>query len=129
MGLLYKKENRIVTITLNRPEALNAYDPETAEEFSDALVKFRDDPDVLVGIITGAGDKAFSAGADLKKIAPLSRARGSIDWGPNIMRGLKIWKPIIAAINGIAFGAGMETALACDLRMASENAIMGLPEV
>ena len=129
MALLYKKEDKLVTITLNRPEALNAYDPEQAYEFADALVKFRDDPDAWVGIITGAGDRAFCAGADLKKMVPVSQSQGSLQYGDNIMRGLRIWKPLIAAINGIAFGGGMETALACDIRIASENAVMGVPEV
>jgi E-phenylitaconyl-CoA hydratase len=129
MSLLYQKKNRIVTITLNRPGARNAYDREQSEEFSQALINFRDDPDAWVAIITGAGDKAFSAGADLKKIVPIFQAKGSIDVPPNIMRGLKICKPIIAAVNGLALGDGLETVLVCGIRIAAENAIFGVSEV
>ena len=129
MALLYEKEDHIVIMTLNRPEALNAYDPEQTREFSEALIKFRDDPDSWVAIITGAGDKAFSAGADLKKLVPESQAKGTITTFPNIMRGLTIFKPMIAAVNGMALGGGLETALACDIRIAAENAVFGTPEV
>jgi E-phenylitaconyl-CoA hydratase len=129
MALLYEKEDHIVIMTLNRPEALNAYDPEQTQEFSEALIKFRDDPDAWVAIITGAGDKAFSAGADLKKLVPESQQKGSITTFPNIMRGLTIYKPMIAAVNGMALGGGLETALACDIRIAAENAVFGTPEV
>ena len=129
MALLYEKEDHVVVMTLNRPEALNAYDPEQTQEFSEALIKFRDDPDAWVAIITGAGDKAFSAGADLKKLVPESQAKGTITTFPNIMRGLTILKPMIAAVNGMALGGGLETALACDIRIAAENAVFGTPEV
>lgn len=129
MALLYEKEDHIVIMTLNRPEALNAYDPEQTQEFSEALIKFRDDPDAWVAIITGAGDKAFSAGADLKKLVPESQQKGSIATFPNIMRGLTIYKPMIAAVNGMALGGGLETVLACDIRIAAENAVLGTPEV
>lgn len=127
MPVLYEKEGRIVTITLNRPEALNALDPETCLEFSKAAIKFRDDPEAWVGIITGAG-RAFCVGADIKTLVPVW-ADKSFQVPPMIMRGLDIWKPLIAAINGAALGGGLEVALACDLRIAAENAIMGQPEV
>lgn len=127
MGLLYEKEDKIVTITLNRPEALNSLDPQTCQEFSSAVIRFRDDPEALVAIITGAG-KAFCTGADIKKLVP-AWADGSFQVPPMIMRGLEIWKPLIAAINGAALGGGLEVALACDLRIAAENAIFGQPEV
>jgi enoyl-CoA hydratase/carnithine racemase len=129
IALLYEKEDKIVTITLNRPEARNAYDWEQCEEFSQALINFRDDPDAWVAIITGAGDKAFSAGADLKKLVPVGQEKGSVEGPPNIMSGLKIYKPLIAAVNGMALGGGLETVLACDIRIAAENAIFGTPEV
>lgn len=128
MALLYEKEDKIVTITLNRPEALNAYDWEQTQQFSEALIKFRDDPDAWAAIITGAGDKAFSAGADLKALVPVAQEKGQPEY-VHIMRGLKIYKPIIAAVNGLAFGGGLETVLACDIRIAAENARFGVPEV
>ena len=128
MALLYEKEDRIVIITLNRPEALNAFDLETLTEFSQATIKFRDDPEAWVAIITGAGEKAFSAGADLKKLVPTTQAK-SPEIPPTIMRGLHIYKPLIAAVNGVAFGGGLEAVLACDIRIAAENAMFGVTEV
>ncbi len=129
MALLCEKRDRILVITFNRPKALNSYDPEMCEEFSSALVKFRDDPELRVAIVTGTGEKAFCGGADLKTLIP-----GMVDKSyavpPMLMRGYhQIWKPFIAAINGMALGGGLETALACDLRIASENAVLGTPEV
>jgi len=128
MALLYEKEDKIVTITLNRPESLNSYDWEQTQEFSEAIVKFRDDPDAWAAIITGAGDKAFSAGADLKKLVPAAQEAGQPEY-VHIMTGLRIYKPFIAAVNGLALGGGLETVLACDIRIASENARFGVPEV
>lgn len=128
MALLYEKEDKIVTITLNRPESLNAYDWEQTQEFSEAIVKFRDDPDAWAAIITGAGDKAFSSGADLKKLVPAAQETGQPEY-VHIMTGLRIYKPFIAAVNGLALGGGLETVLACDIRIAAENARFGVPEV
>ena len=93
---------------------------------------FRDDDKLLVGIITGAGDRAFCAGADIKDMLPFMKE--NLTNNPKAiadtpMRGLEIWKPLIAAINGLALGGGLEIALACDLRIASENARLGTPEV
>jgi len=131
MPIDYVKEGRIAIFTLNRPEALNAIDPESAEELSRAFVDFRDDNDLWVGIITGTGIKAFSVGADIKTMLPeLKNFRGQPGAGPlNFMRGLNLWKPMIAAINGAALGGGLEIALFCDFRIASEKAIFGTPEV
>ena len=128
MSLLYEKEDRIVTITLNRPDALNAFDPETVVEFSQAMIKFNDDPEAWVAIVTGAGDKAFSAGADLKKLVPAVQDQG-FEAPPSIMRGLHIYKPFIAAVNGAALGGGLEVVISCDIRIAAENAVFGVPEV
>jgi E-phenylitaconyl-CoA hydratase len=136
MALLYTQQDRIVTITLNRPEAMNAIDPETHRELIDAWIRFRDDSEAWIAILTGAGEKAFSAGADLKKLIPQAfaagteRARSHNDYGlGGITRGLEIWKPMIAAVNGHALAGGLELALACDLRIAAEHATFGLTEV
>ncbi len=128
MLVVYEKSDKVVTITINRPEAFNSISPEVYQEFSDAMVSFRDDPEVWVGIITGAGQRAFSAGADIRKMLP-KLAEKSFALPPGIMRGLNIWKPIIAAVNGLALGGGLEIVLACDIRIAAENARFGTPEV
>ena len=132
MAIDYQKEDKIAIFTLNRPEALNAMNVQTARELHEAMADFRDDPELWVGIITGAGDRAFCAGADIKDMLPfLKEHLQNRPWAmPDTpMRGLDLWKPIIAAINGVALGGGLEIALACDLRIASEKARFGVPEV
>ena len=131
MSIDYKKEGKIAIFTLNRPEALNSIDPESLEQLSRALIDFRDDDAMMVGIITGAGDRAFSVGADIKTMLPeIKKFIGQPSAGPpTIMPGLDLWKPMIAAVNGVCLGGGLEIALGCDLRIASENATFGLPEV
>ncbi len=127
----YNKEGRIAIFTINRPEALNAIDVQTNQELHEALVDFRDDPELWAGIITGVGEKAFCAGADVKDMLPFLKEHRDRprDFPPTLMRGLELWKPLIAAINGAALGGGLEIALACDIRIASENARLGTPEV
>ena len=127
MPVLYEKEGKIVTITLNNPDMLNRIDAETFQAFSSALIDFRDDPEAWVAIITGAGE-AFSTGADHDKLLR-PWADKSFQVPPMITRGLDIWKPLVAAINGPARGGGLEIALACDIRIASENAYLQMPEV
>ncbi|MFH1640264.1 MAG: enoyl-CoA hydratase-related protein [Chloroflexota bacterium] len=126
-----EREGKIAVITINRPRALNSLDVATFQEFHDRMVEFRDDPELWVGIITGAGSRAFSIGADIKEMLPhLKEHRGEPGSLPDsLMRGLAIYKPLIAAINGMALGGGLEVALACDIRIASEKARFGVPEV
>lgn len=131
--VLYEKRDRIAHVTLNRPEARNAIDPDVHRLMVETFTDFRDDDSVDVAILTGAGE-AFCSGADLKTfIPPLigdarpGDVRDIVDLGINgITRGLhRIDKPIIAAVNGWALAAGLETALACDIRIASERAMFG----
>jgi E-phenylitaconyl-CoA hydratase len=131
MALIYKKEGKVATFTINRPEAFNAMNPETYKEFSDALIDFKDDDNLWVGIVTGAGERAFCAGADIKTMLPALKSTKDQPWvdPPSLYRGLNLWKPMIAAINGVALGGGLELALGCDIRIASENAILAVPEV
>lgn len=131
MGFLYEKRGRIAYMTIDRPKALNSLDMQTYQEMSQALLDFRSDNDVWVAIITGSGERAFCAGADIGEMLPnLQRIRN--EWWrmpPTLFRDLELWKPTIAAINGIAMGGGLEVALGCDLRIAAENAIFSFPEV
>ncbi|HYZ30541.1 MAG TPA: enoyl-CoA hydratase/isomerase family protein [Thermoleophilaceae bacterium] len=132
--LLYEKRERIAYLTLNRPDAKNAIDPELHQLLWGAWEDFRDDDSVDVAILTGAGD-AFCAGADLKTyIPPLMDGRMTGVWvRENVNTGLggltrglhRIYKPVIAAVNGWALAGGLETALACDIRIASERAMFG----
>ncbi len=130
--LIYDKRGRIAYLTLNRPEARNAIDPETHALLWDAWEDFAADDDLDVAILTGAGD-AFCAGADLKEyIPPVMRwsprdVRENVKTGiGGLTRGLhRIYKPVIAAVNGWALAGGLETALACDIRIASERALFG----
>jgi enoyl-CoA hydratase/carnithine racemase len=124
----YDKTGHVATITINRPEVMNALHPPAHEELSAAWDDVEADGDVWVAIITGTGDRAFSAGNDLK----WSAAHGV----PALPRGgfggicsrFDLWKPVIAAVNGVALGGGFEIALAADIVVAAEHARFGLPE-
>ncbi|MDD5082944.1 MAG: enoyl-CoA hydratase-related protein [Dehalococcoidales bacterium] len=131
MAVTYEKEGKIAIFTLNRPEALNSVNVQTLRELSERMVEFRDDPDLWVGIVTGAGEKAFCAGADIKDMLSFMKANRERPWAvpPSIMRGLDMWKPLIAAVNGVAFGGGLEIMLACDIRIVVEGSRFGTPEV
>ncbi|MGQ9572888.1 MAG: enoyl-CoA hydratase-related protein [Dehalococcoidia bacterium] len=130
--IVYEKKGRIAYITINRPERMNAVSPETSRELLQAFSEFRDDDELWVAILTGAGEKAFSAGADLVAMA---QALASGDFASHdlpfggITKGFQIWKPIIAAINGYCLAGGLELALCCDIRVAAEHATLGLTEV
>lgn len=132
MPIDYEKEGHIATFTINNPEVLNALSPAAVAEWTDALIDFRDDKNLWVGIITGAGEKSFCTGLDLRSAGPGSGGGGG-EGRPapqeTLVRGLKLWKPLIAAINGYAFGGGLEIALACDIRIAADTAQLGLTEV
>jgi len=132
--LLVEKRDRILWLTMNRPEAKNAIDPDLHQLLWDAWEDFRDDDSLDVAILTGSGD-AFCAGADLKTfIPPLMDPPMTPGWiRQNVANGLggltrglhRIYKPVIAAVNGWALAGGLETALACDIRIASERAMFG----
>lgn len=129
--VLTEKKDAVAVLTINRPDALNALSSEVLEEISGAFEALQQDEDVRVIIITGAG-RAFVAGADVAEMADLNmvegRAFGNI--GQELFRRIeKSEKPTIAAINGYALGGGLELAMCCDIRIASETAVMGQPEV
>lgn len=132
--ILYECRSRIATITINRPERRNALALDTMAKLAEAFVTAAADPDVWVVVLTGTGKQAFCAGADLKEADELARNGQSY---PHPMTGtarnifelvMETPKPTIAAINGVALGAGCEIALACDVRIASSDVHLGLPE-
>jgi enoyl-CoA hydratase/carnithine racemase len=127
VAVLYEKKGKIAIFTLDFSETQNRIDAETYRALGRALMKFRDDPELWVGVITGTGE-IFSTGADHNTILIPWRNK-TFQEPPMITRGLDIWKPLIAAINGPARGGGVEIALACDIRIASENAYLQFPEV
>jgi enoyl-CoA hydratase/carnithine racemase len=129
----YEKQGRIAYITLNRPEVMNALHLEAHLELAEIWEDFRDDPDVWVAILTGAGERAFSAGNDLKATARRTTDGNDVqgDARPpfgRITREFDCPKPMIAAVNGVALGGGLELALACDIIVAADHARFGLPE-
>jgi enoyl-CoA hydratase len=130
--IVYEKSEGVATITLNRPEALNAFSNDVVEEILRALEDVKSDENVRVIVLTGAGEKAFSAGADIKSMMGMTplKARELSLMGERLCLALENFeKPVIAAINGYALGGGLEVAMACDFRITSENARMGQTEV
>jgi enoyl-CoA hydratase len=131
-NLLYEKRDGIGIITFNRPKVLNALNHKTMEELRGILLAARHDDEVRVLILTGAGEKAFVAGADISELAVLAPVGGkeTTAFGQGVLNLLEtIGKPSIAAINGFALGGGCEVALACSMRLASKTAKLGQPEV
>lgn len=131
-NLIIENRDNIQILYINRPEVLNALNEKTLLEIEAAVNSFASDKSLAVMIITGAGDRAFVAGADIKAQYPLD-AEGGRNWallGHRVFRLIEnVNKPVIAAINGFALGGGCELALACDIRLASEKAQIGQPEV
>lgn len=132
-NILITKNNNIATITINRPEKLNALNIATIEELHEGLATLEKNPEIRAILITGSGEKAFVAGADIAEFAHFTTENGTklaaegqtklFDFIENLS------KPVIAAVNGFALGGGLELAIACHFRVASDNAKMGLPEV
>ena len=130
--LIVETRERIARVTINRPKVLNALNEQTVREIHAAFASFRDDPAVGAVIVTGSGEKAFVAGADINELAVMTPLQGqaSSKLGQAAFREIEtLGKPVIAAVNGFALGGGCELALACHIRFASENAKLGLPEV
>ncbi len=131
-NLLVEISEGIAQVTVNRPKALNALNEQTLKELLDCFQGLENDAAVQVVILTGSGEKAFVAGADIAYMKELSAvaARDFALLGQQVMNGIEqLTKPVIAAVNGFALGGGCELALACDIRLASENARFGQPEV
>ena len=132
-NILVERKNALAQVTINRPKKLNALNSETIHELSEAFQTLEKDGDIKVIILTGSGDKAFVAGADISEFAHFSVEEGAklARKGQEILFNLiqNLSKPAIAAINGFALGGGLELAMSCHFRIASDNAKMGLPEV
>jgi enoyl-CoA hydratase len=131
-NLLFEKRGRVAYVTLNRPKVLNALNTPTWTELKAAFEDVRGDPAVRGAILTGAGDKAFIAGADIGELAQVSAAEAaqSSRLGQGVLDLIEtLGKPVVAAVNGFALGGGCETAMACTVRVASEAARFGQPEV
>ncbi|MEM9648159.1 MAG: enoyl-CoA hydratase-related protein [Bacteroidota bacterium] len=132
-NIYIEEENNIATITINRPKKLNALNKRTIGELHDAFKELDDDKDIQVIVVTGSGEKAFVAGADISEFADFSPEEGKVlaAEGQRLLFNFvdNLSTPVIAAINGFALGGGLELAMSCHFRIASDNAKMGLPEV
>jgi E-phenylitaconyl-CoA hydratase len=125
--VLYEKRGHVALMTLNRPDRMNALGRELLRELREAESQFAQDPDASVAVYTGSGDRAFCAGRDLKEAA-----EATSQTGPRSARApqaIETTKPTIAAVNGVAYGGGMELAMRCDIRICSENATFAMAEV
>ena len=133
MALDIVVQDHVATLTLNRPEAMNSIDPGLRAELHAAWKRIKEDDDIRVVILTGAGEKAFCTGSDLKKTMPPKESFAELTFGrsesDHLLAGLDTDKPLICAVNGYAMGGGLELALACDIRIASENGVFALSDV
>ena len=132
MGVELEVTDHIALITLNRPERLNAMDADAYRALSEAWIRVRDDSDIRAAVITGAGERSFSTGADLKSFitAPPDLSEFWVTQRDQLLnRGLEVYKPVIAAVNGYCLAGGMTLLLATDIRIAADHASFGLAEV
>ncbi|HAL46139.1 MAG: hypothetical protein FI707_15070 [SAR202 cluster bacterium] len=132
--VIYEKKGRIAFVTINRPERMNAVALSTNAEMYDIWTDFLEDPEVWIGIISGAGGKAFCAGSDIKEMTtrPAGERVSKDSDSPHQEGGMahrEIWKPLIAAVNGYCLGGGLEIAMACDIIIASDTSSFGVPEI
>src|SRR5918994_3321642 len=131
-NLLIERDGAVAIVSLNRPKVLNALNSQTLTELSSAMASFKDDASVRAIVLTGAGEKAFVAGADINELAVLSPVAGKehARHGQQIFDSIEnLGKPVIAAINGFALGGGCERAMACTIRIAADAARLGQPEI
>jgi enoyl-CoA hydratase/carnithine racemase len=124
----YEKRDRIAWVTLHRPEVMNALHPPAGDELAKVWDDVAADPEIWVAVLTGAGERAFSAGNDLKWTATNETTRWPASGFGGLTARTDLLKPLIAAVNGVALGGGLEMALACDIIIAAEHAMLGLPE-
>ena len=130
--IIYEKTGPVARITLNRPQVLNIYNVRMRDELFEALGSVKQDNDVSVLLLTGAGEKAFCAGADLSEFlsAPSPTVARFVRWQRDVWGlFLSLPQPVIAALHGYVFGSGIEMAMCCDMRIAADNCVFGLPEV
>ena len=131
-AVIYEKKDNVAYVTLNRPQVLNVYNVQMRDELYQILGAIKDDPEVRVAIFRGAGERAFCAGADLSEFltAPSPAIARQVRWERDVWGlFLSVPQPLIVALHGYVLGSGIEIALCCDIRIASEDAQFGLPEV
>ncbi|MBE0481312.1 MAG: enoyl-CoA hydratase/isomerase family protein [Dehalococcoidia bacterium] len=131
-NILYERKDRVATITLNRPQVLNALNSALLKELYEAFQEAEKDPDVSVIILTGCGDRSFCAGADISELQSLTpiKGRNHVLWIQECTKYIeRIQKPVVARINGFCLGGGQEIAMACDFRIAVDKARFGQPEI